>query len=121
MQETSTFNFEKLIAWQKAKEICIFVYRLTENLPKQELYNFTSQIRRSAQSISSNIAEGSARKYKKEKERFINIAYGSLIELSSQILISNEIYQYIPTDHMNKYKDMSVELSKILSGLLRSY
>ena len=73
------------------------------------------------QSISSNIAEGSTKTHSKEKKRYINIAYGSLIELSSQILISNEIYQYVNSENMSKFKASSVELSKILSGLLKSY
>ena len=116
-----TFNFEKLIAWQKAKSLCIYIYKLTESLPKEEAYNFTSQIRRSAQSVTSNIAEGSAKSHKKEKRRFINIAYGSLVELSSQIIISNEIHNYIDIENLSKFKELSVELSKILSGLLKSY
>ena len=85
--ECKPFNFEKLIAWQKAKSLCIEIYTLTKKLPDEEKYNFTSQIRRSVQSISSNIAEGSSKSHEKEKKRYINIAYGSLIELSSQIII----------------------------------
>lgn len=115
-----SFNFEKLIAWQKAKDLCILIYELSERLPIEERYNFTSQMRRSAQSIASNIAEGSAKTYKKEKSRFISIAYGSLIELTSQILISNEIYHFLTNAELTDYENKAIELSKILSGLDRS-
>ena len=68
------FSFEKLIVWQKAHSFSIAIYRITQDFPLEERYSLTSQIRRSAISISSNIAEGSSRNSKKDKARFIEIA-----------------------------------------------
>ena len=114
------FNFEKLIAWQKAKTLCVLVYKITNSLPEEEKYVFTSQIRRAVLSISSNLAEGSSRSSKKEKVRYINISFGSLNELISQIIISQEIFGYITKEEFQIFKASDIELSKILSGLKKS-
>ena len=68
------FSFEKLIVWQKAKNIAVIIYKLTKNFPKEELFGMTSQMRRCSVSIASNIAEGSGRHSAKDKARFTEIS-----------------------------------------------
>ncbi len=80
-------HYNKLLIWQKAMSIVDDVYFLTKELPKEELYGLTSQMRRAAVSIPSNIAEGSQRNSQKEFAKFILIAKGSLSELETQLLV----------------------------------
>ena len=68
------FSFEKLIVWQKSKNIAVIIYKLTKNFPKEELFGMTSQMRRCSVSIASNIAEGSGRHSAKDKARFTEIS-----------------------------------------------
>ena len=77
-----------LIVWQKSLDLADAVYVLTRSFPKEEIYGLISQMRRCAVSIPSNIAEGSGRKTKKEFVRFLAIAYGSALELETQLLLS---------------------------------
>ncbi|MDR3762873.1 MAG: four helix bundle protein [Acidobacteriota bacterium] len=84
-------SYRDLIVWQKAKALAIFVYRITEEFPKQEIFGLTAQMRRSAVSIPSNIAEGQGRNSKTDFMRFLCIARGSLLELATQIEIALEL------------------------------
>lgn len=84
-------NFQDLRIWQKGIEIVKDVYILSKKLPKEELYGLTSQMRRSAISILSNIAEGFRRYHNKEYKQFLYIALGSCAELETQIIIANEL------------------------------
>ena len=84
-------NFEDLRIWQKGIEVVKDVYILTKKFPKEELYGLTSQMRRSAVSIPSNIAEGFRRYHNKEYKQFLYIALGSCAELETQIIIANEL------------------------------
>ena len=77
-------NFRDLKVWQLAKEIAVIVYRITQRFPQEELYGLSSQMRRAAISVSSNIAEGFNRFYKKDYQRFLMISLGSCGELESQ-------------------------------------
>lgn len=86
-------SFKDLIVWQKAMDLSEIVYRLTETLPPTESYNLSSQIRRSAISIPSNIAEGHKRGSKAEYKRFLLIALGSSAELETQLLLVERIYK----------------------------
>ena len=81
-------NFRNLIVSKRSVGIATEIYIMTSDFPNSELYGLTSQIRRSAVSISSNIAEGAGRKSKKEFAKFLGIAYGSACELETQLLIS---------------------------------
>ena len=92
-------NFQDLRIWQKGIEVVKDIYMLTKKFPKEELYGLTSQIRRSAISIPSNIAEGFRRYHNKEYRQFLYIALGSCAELETQIIIANEL-DYI--DETNK-------------------
>ena len=78
------YPFEKLDVWQNARKLTIEVYKITNDFPKYELFGLTNQINRSVISVSSNIAEGSGRKSKKDQANFTTIAYSSLLELTNQ-------------------------------------
>lgn len=79
-------NFRNLEVWNKVVELATYVYQITESFPKAEKYGLTSQMRRSAVSISSNIAEGAGRGSEKEFNHFLNISTGSCYELETQLL-----------------------------------
>ena len=93
-------NFQDLRIWQKGIEIVKDVYMITKKYPKEELYSLTSQMRRSAISIPSNIAEGFRRFHNKEYKHFLYIALGSCAELETQVIISKES-NYIKDDEKN--------------------
>ena len=84
-------GYQKLIVWQRAKELVVLVYKITDKFPKSEEFGLKSQMRRAAISVLSQIAEGYSRKSIKDKKRFIEIAIGSLYELESDIEVSNEL------------------------------
>jgi len=84
-------NFQDLRIWQIGIEVVKDIYVLTKKFPKEELYGLTSQMRRSAISIPSNIAEGFRRYHNKEYKQFLYIALGSCAELETQIIIANEL------------------------------
>jgi four helix bundle protein len=90
-------NYRDLIAWQKAMDLVVAVYRATEQFPKEEIYALTSQIRRAAVSIPSNIAEGQGRGTVNEFTHFLRIAHGSLRELETQLLIAQRL-EYLNSD-----------------------
>ena len=84
-------NIKELKIWQKAIDLTVDVYKATEKFPKEELYGLTSQIRRAAVSIPSNISEGAGRNSNNEFRHFLSIANGSSYELQSQIVISHQL------------------------------
>ena len=83
-----TFRFERIEAWQLARAFNGSVYRVTRRFPKEEMFALTSQIRRASVSISSNIAEGSGRNSDADFAHFLEIAYGSLMEVLSQLFVA---------------------------------
>lgn len=85
----ATHSFKDLIVWQKSMLLARKIYLATENFPKIEHYGLVSQMRRAAVSIPSNIAEGYGRKSSKEYTQFYSIAYGSLLELETQMILSH--------------------------------
>lgn len=109
-------SYRDLKVWQKAMEVVTAVYAITNRLPKEEIYGLTSQMRRSAVSIPSNIAEGYARRYRQEYAQFIKIAFGSGAELETQIEISKRLL-YIPAQEALKVEGMLTEVMKMLNGL----
>ena len=82
------YSFENLEVWQKSRKLVKTIYKTTEKFPKDEKFGLTSQIRRVSISVSSNIAEGSTRWSKKDKARFYEIAFGSLMEILNQLILS---------------------------------
>ena len=114
------FQFEKLIAWKKAKELTRSVYHLTDHFPQHEQYTLTSQIRRAAISIPSNIAEGSGRASLKEKNHYLEIAFGSLTETYCQLLIASEL-GYISNEDLIAVQPLFKETARLISGLRNSF
>jgi len=87
----ATKSYKDLPAYQKAYKLCLDVYSVTEAFPKQDIFGLVAQMRRSAVSIPSNIAEGNRRKSRKEYVRFLSIAPGSCAELETQISLSTDL------------------------------
>ncbi len=111
-------NYKELTVWQRSVEIAISVYKVTQNYPKHELYGLTSQIRRCAVSISSNIAEGTGRNSDNDFSRFLNISYGSSFELETQLIISKEL-NYLDDSSFNKLHDDLTEIQKMLYSFIK--
>jgi len=108
-------NHKKLDAWKKSMDLVEHVYLMTKDFPKTEVYGLTSQIRRSAISVPSNIAEGAGRDSKKEYIRFLNIAYGSINELETQILLAKRLNYKIDENSI----DLIFEVQRLIMGLKR--
>ena len=120
MEEQVSYQFEKLIAWQEAKELTKAIYKLLVKFPRQEDYVLCDQIRRAAISVPSNIAEQSGRTSLKEKIHFLEIAYGSLMEVFCQLQIACEL-NYITTNELETIKPMIFKTSRLISGLRNNY
>ena len=114
------FGYRRLIAYQKAKEVVKKSYKLLKRFPAEERYALSDQLRRSSVSITSNIAEGINRYSVKDKSHFIEIAYGSLMEVSSQFEIAEEL-GYIAVEDRLSIDQLIEELARILSGLQKNY
>jgi four helix bundle protein len=91
METKKLRSYKELIVWQKAYKLVLEIYKFTVNFPKTETYGLVQQIRRAAVSIPSNIAEGYGRKSKIDYHRFLSIAYGSLLELETQYMLSVDL------------------------------
>ena len=114
------FGYRKLIAYQKAKEVVKRTYILQRKFPAEERYAMCDQLRRASVSITSNIAEGINRYSVKEKAHFIEMAYGSLMEVSSQLEIAEDL-GYITTEDRMSMDELIKEVARLLSGLQNSY
>lgn len=112
-------SYRELLVWQKGMDLVTEVYDLTTKFPKEEIYGLTSQIRRSAVSIPSNIAEGYARKHKQEYTQFIRIAFGSGAELETQLEIVKRL-KFVPENEITKVKDILTEVMKMLNKFIAS-
>ena len=113
-------NFQELKIWQKAMDIAESTYLISAEFPKEEKFGLTSQIRRSAISIPSNIAEGAARHSDKEFLRFLYISLGSIAELETQIIISNNLKLIASSGtvliELNEIKMMTLGLIKYVKS-----
>lgn len=109
----------KLRAFELADEIAVLTYKLTKDFPKEEIYGLTSQMRRCAVSIPSNIVEGSARESQLEYLRFLEISFGSLKELHYQFSLAFRLGFLIETDH-NSVNIKFNETEKVLGALIRT-
>ncbi len=110
-------TYKDLIVWQKSIELVIDIYQLTEKFPKEEIYGIISQIRRSAVSIPSNIAEGKMRGGDQEFKRFLLIAFASGAELETQLFISKKLSKTAKLDY-NKVDSSLEEIMKMLNKLI---
>ena len=111
------YSYKDLTVWQRAIELVVAVYELTEQYPKSELYGLTAQTRRSAVSISSNIAEGRRRGSKKDFRQFLIIAYGSGAELETQIEIAKKL-PFGKNLDFNRVDSLVIEVMKMLNKML---
>jgi four helix bundle protein len=84
-------TYESIVAWQRADDLAVEVYKVTERFPRAELYGLTSQMRRAAVSVPANIAEGSTRQYLKEYAQFLHMARASLTELAYHVHLSGRL------------------------------
>ena len=114
------FGYRRLIAYQKAKEVVKRTYKLLKKFPVEERYAMCDQLRRASVSITSNIAEGVNRYSVKDKSHFIEVAFGSLMEVSSQFEIAEEL-GYITTEDRMSMDELVKEDARLLSGLQSSY
>lgn len=112
-------SYRDLEVWQKSRALVTAVYRLTKSFPKEEIYGLSSQLQRSSVSIPSNIAEGKSRRTTKEYMRFLDIAYGSLAEIETQLYISCDL-GYTQEDKITDLLDGYAEIGKMLNGLINS-
>lgn len=120
MENTEGFGYRKLIAYQKAKEVVKRTYKLLKKFPKEEQYAMCDQLRRASISITSNIAEGMNRYSVKDKNHFLEIAYGSLMEVSSQFEIAEEL-GYINNADRQNMDALIDEVARLISGLQKSF
>lgn len=109
-------TFEDLVVWQKAHEFVLAVYCLTRNFPKSEVYGLSSQFRRAAVSVASNIAEGFRKRGKADKLRFLNIAQGSLEESRYYLILARDLDYGDVTESQTTL----VEVSKLLEAYSKS-
>ncbi|MCC6323352.1 four helix bundle protein [Candidatus Nomurabacteria bacterium] len=107
-------SYKDLIVWQKGYELVKQVYKITSKLPQAEVFALQSQMRRSAVSIVSNIAEGSSRKTRKDYCQFMHIAYGSTSELETQLFLCKDLYN-IPVESQ---LELITEVSKMLRAII---
>ena len=112
-------TYKDLVVWQKAMELVVLIYELTEKFPRSELYGLTSQMRRAAISIPSNIAEGRRRGSKKEFLHFLLNAYGSGAELETQLEIAKKLPEMRNLDY-NKINSLLEEIMKMLNRMIKS-
>jgi len=110
-------SYKDLVAWQKSMELVTGIYKATAGFPKDELFGLTSQLRRAAVSIPSNVAEGQGRLSEKEFRHFLGQARGSLMEVETQLQIAENL-GYMQKEHANKLLESCAEVGRILNGLL---
>ena len=113
------FNFEKLEVWRKAIDFAHLVYRETQTFPVEERFGLTTQMRRAAVSVSSNLAEGCSRTSQNDFARFVEIATGSVFEVVSQAFISRR-EGFMNGERFRALYSAAEEQSRMLSGLRRS-
>lgn len=111
-------QFSDLEAWRESHKLALFIYNVTKEFPKQELFGLTSQMRRAAVSVSSNIAEGFSRSTLKDKANFFTIAKGSLTELESQILLALDL-KYLNEENGDKILTTLHQSGRLITGLIK--
>lgn len=112
-------SHKDLDVWKRSVELVTFIYEVTKTFPKEEMYGITNQIRRAAISIPSNIAEGAARNHSKEFIQFLYISLGSISELETQTIISENLI-FLSSDDSIKIQNELTELRKMTIGLIKS-
>lgn len=111
-------TYKDLVVWQKAIELVVLIYGATNHFPKHELFGLTSQMRRAAISIPSNIAEGQSRQHLKEYIQFLKTSYGSAAELETQIIIAHKI-NYLTSEQLKNLSSVTESIKKMLYVLIQ--
>jgi len=121
MEDTNTKirRFTDLQVWQEAHSLVLDVYKVTKNFPSEERFGLTNQMRRSAVSVPSNIAEGFGRNTAKDKTQFYSIAKGSLLELQSQLYIAMDL-NFVEQENKNNFDERIELIARLISGLIKS-
>lgn len=118
MNQEKITDFTELNSWKIAHQLTLEIYKSTEKFPKSEIFGLTSQIRRSASSVSANIAEGFGRKYYAEKIQFYYIAHGSLTETKNHLILAKDLKYILPLE-FDRILDILDNSQRLLQGLLR--
>ncbi len=113
-------SYQDLLVWQKGRRLVAAIYTVTSHFPTDEKFGLTSQIKRAAISIPSNIAEGSSKRSTKEFIRFLNIAYGSLCEVETQLFLAQDLGFLVHEESLKPLLDDTAELGRMINGLIRS-
>jgi len=111
-------NFKDLKIWQRGMELTKAVYEITDSFPQKEAYGIVSQMRRSAVSVPSNIAEGFMRKHNKEYKQFLYVTLGSLAELETQVIISEQM-GFITCEKSQEFQSQIEEIVRMTTGLIK--
>jgi four helix bundle protein len=117
-ETTKIRSFTDLNAWKEGHKLVLLIYEITKTFPNEEIFGLTSQMRRCAVSITSNIAEGFSRQSYKEKTQFYAISLGSVTELQNQLLVAKDTGILDPKV-FTKLAEQSVIVHKIINGLIR--
>jgi len=112
-------SFTDLKVWQQAHRLVLAIYKITKVFPRDEQFGLTNQMRRAVVSISSNIAEGFSKRTAIDKNKFYNIAQGSLTELQNQLLISKDV-GYLDVRTFQELASQTIIVNKMLYGILKS-
>ena len=118
MENNKIRKFTDLNAWKEGYVLVLKIYKATKKFPKEELFGLTSQIRRAAVSVTSNIAEGFSRNSYKEKLQFYSVALGSVTEIQNQLLIAKDI-GYITKEDFDLLAQQTIKVNKITNGLIK--
>ena len=110
-------DYKKLNIWEKSYKLGLSIYTVTQSFPKEEVYGLTSQLRRCAISVPSNIAEGSRRSTEKDFKSFLHIAYGSLAEIEVQIMYATDLEYISKKDSETLLQEIS-EISKMVNAFI---
>ncbi len=113
-------DFTDLLVWQKAHELSICIYKITDTFPKPEQYSLTSQMRRASSSVTANIAEGFGRSSSKDQEHFYVMASGSLYELRDHLYLAKDI-GFITSEKHDELNTQCIKVHQLLHGLLRAH
>lgn len=119
-EEDWKFGYEKLLVWRKSEDFACEIYSATDAFPAAERFGLANQLRRAAVSVASNIAEGASRQSSKDQVRFVEIAYGSLMEVSCQLSIAARL-KFISEESASVLRERCREISAMLTALRKSY
>ena len=116
-----TYSFEKLEVWKEARELVVWIYSITKEYPSEEKFGLVTQLRRAAVSVVSNLAEGSSRKSAKDQAHFSQIAYSSLLEILTQLILSGDLH-FIPedtvTDGISNIENLTMKIAALRNAQL---